>query len=402
MRKILLFLIILTLQLNSGFTQKPDNINKNGQKIPKLDMVPINYNIFYSVQVGVFFTPRTADQLLNVKNLYYTKVVNGNWRYISGIYRNKKEAIAAKKEIINKGIIDAFIVVFNKNLSSKIEEDKNIKKGYISLSNFTLDSLKEALIISKKKYEELTSSLNKEISSITLLKKKTENEINKIQSLKSQRSLYWIIIIIAFLIAIIAILLYIFIKNKLKLETEAFNIQMNITKESFAEEINQTKQALIEDNNQTKRLAMLNRVINTLPLSNGIDKAFDSKKLETQLNDILSNSDPKEMDHTLPVKLAMEISNMRLKFLSLPENTPGKKQLYEIINKLEKQFNKSNYEIVNLEGKPFEKGMKLIANFIPSNDLKPGEEIITKVIKPQVNYKGEIIQTAEVDVSIGK
>jgi hypothetical protein len=34
--------------------------------------------------------------------------------------------------------------------------------------------------------------------------------------------------------------------------------------------------------------------------------------------------------------------------------------------------------------------------------MKTGERIITKIIKPQINYKGQLVQVAEVEVSTGK
>jgi hypothetical protein len=46
--------------------------------------------------------------------------------------------------------------------------------------------------------------------------------------------------------------------------------------------------------------------------------------------------------------------------------------------------------------------MKVSAKFKPDNTLKQGEQIITRIIKPQVNYNNVIIQEAHVEVSIGK
>ena len=43
--------------------------------------------------------------------------------------------------------------------------------------------------------------------------------------------------------------------------------------------------------------------------------------------------------------------------------------------------------------------MKLSANFIEDEDLKPGERIITGISKPQINYNGRMIQSAQVTVS---
>ena len=45
--------------------------------------------------------------------------------------------------------------------------------------------------------------------------------------------------------------------------------------------------------------------------------------------------------------------------------------------------------------------MTVEARFIPDKNLKEGEEIITRVIKPQVNYKDTLIQAAQVEVAQG-
>jgi hypothetical protein len=46
--------------------------------------------------------------------------------------------------------------------------------------------------------------------------------------------------------------------------------------------------------------------------------------------------------------------------------------------------------------------MKVSAKFKPDVTLKQGEQIITRIIKPQVNYNNVIIQEAQVEVSVGQ
>jgi hypothetical protein len=52
--------------------------------------------------------------------------------------------------------------------------------------------------------------------------------------------------------------------------------------------------------------------------------------------------------------------------------------------------------------KPYDQGMKVSANFRPDESLKAGEQIITRIIKPQVNYNDIMIQAAQVEVSVGE
>lgn len=50
-------------------------------------------------------------------------------------------------------------------------------------------------------------------------------------------------------------------------------------------------------------------------------------------------------------------------------------------------------------GKPYNEGMRVVANFIPDDTLEEGKQIITGITKPQVNYNGKMIQSAEITVS---
>ena len=43
----------------------------------------------------------------------------------------------------------------------------------------------------------------------------------------------------------------------------------------------------------------------------------------------------------------------------------------------------------------------IISSSIPDENLEEGVEIITKILKPQVNYKDIMIQTAQIEVSVG-
>jgi len=46
--------------------------------------------------------------------------------------------------------------------------------------------------------------------------------------------------------------------------------------------------------------------------------------------------------------------------------------------------------------------MNAMANFIQSEDLPTGKQVITRIIKPQVNFQGKMIQAAQIEVSVGE
>jgi FtsZ-binding cell division protein ZapB len=107
-------------------------------------------------------------------------------------------------------------------------------------------------------------------------------------------------------------------------------------------------------------------------------------------------------DHSLALKLADEITLIERNISLMDTNTKGLKQLNRSIGKLKDNLAANGYEIPELLGKPYNEGMKaIITNTIQDENLEKGVELITKIIKPQVNYKDVMIQAAQIEVSVG-
>lgn len=110
---------------------------------------------------------------------------------------------------------------------------------------------------------------------------------------------------------------------------------------------------------------------------------------------------PAEADHHLPLKLADEIHRMRKRLASLPEDTKGLTPLQKSLERLEAELGEQGYEIVDHTGMSYTENLSVKARFVPSDDLGPDQKIISKVVVPQVNYKGVMIRMADIEVSIG-
>ncbi len=108
-----------------------------------------------------------------------------------------------------------------------------------------------------------------------------------------------------------------------------------------------------------------------------------------------------KIDHTLPLKVGEEIHRMRKRISNMPEDTTGLGALKNSLIRLEDEFNAHDYEIVDLMGMDFVDGITVEARFVPADDLKSGEKVITTVIKPQINYQGVLIKPAQVEVGVG-
>ena len=125
------------------------------------------------------------------------------------------------------------------------------------------------------------------------------------------------------------------------------------------------------------------------------------KLLQAEREKIGATATQPSVDHTLPLKVGEEIFRMRQRFSALPEDTKGLKPLQKSLERLEDEFNQQGYEMLNMLGLKYDEGMSVRAKFIASDTLEAGQAIITKIIKPQINFKGVSIQDAEIEVSTG-
>ncbi|MCO6501409.1 MAG: PD40 domain-containing protein [Vicingus serpentipes] len=69
--------------------------------------------VFYTIQVGVYSKPITADQLNNLTPINSERIQNGLIRYTSGVHKNLDAANTEKERIRSIGISDAFIIAYN-------------------------------------------------------------------------------------------------------------------------------------------------------------------------------------------------------------------------------------------------------------------------------------------------
>lgn len=120
--------------------------------------------------------------------------------------------------------------------------------------------------------------------------------------------------------------------------------------------------------------------------------------IERQMN-VSAAKASTETDHSLALKVADEIVRIELNLSRMDASVKGYKQLSKAVERIKNNFMANGYEIIDMLGKPYNEGMKVVANFVPDETLKEGEQIITGVTKPQINYNGKMIQSAQITVS---
>lgn len=105
------------------------------------------------------------------------------------------------------------------------------------------------------------------------------------------------------------------------------------------------------------------------------------------------------VDHSLALKVADEITRIEKNLSRMDESIKGYKPLVKAIERIKNNFKANGYEIVTYLGQPYNEGMRINTEFIIDEEIPVGTRVITAVSKPQVHYKGELIQKASVTVT---
>lgn len=106
-----------------------------------------------------------------------------------------------------------------------------------------------------------------------------------------------------------------------------------------------------------------------------------------------------ETDHTLVKALADRITFMEMTLYRMDSSIKGHRHLTKSIKQMKDNLLANGYELVDMLGKDYVEGMKVSPSFNDDDSLERGKRIITGITKPQINYKGQMIQAAQITVS---
>ena len=221
----------------------------------------------------------------------------------------------------------------------------------------------------KSKLESAAKQITKLSASLTDTDKKMGDDLSDLNKTLSDKTLYGIISILV--VTLLIILLFMFLRKSVFKQRTDLSSDLERMKKEIEEE------------------------------SIGLDNKLISL-IESQLSiEGSKESNSGEMDHSLALKVADEIVRIQKNTSRMDPNAKGLKQLVASVKRIQDNFSSNGYDIVEMLGQPYDEGMNASANFIPDEDLNENEQIITKIIKPQVNYQGVMIQAAQIEVSQG-
>jgi len=139
----------------------------------------------------------------------------------------------------------------------------------------------------------------------------------------------------------------------------------------------------------------------------------ESLKLDAQLLDIINSQlkiketetgkpENGEKDHSLVLKVADEVTRILMNLEVMDKEIKGYKQLKKYSESILDNLKAYGYEIPQLIGMNYNSGMNMVATLEFDETIESGKQIIKRIIKPQVNFEGKMIQAAKVTVAFNE
>ena len=285
------------------------------------------------------------------------------------------------------------------DLTSVITEQNNIKREFNSLKGevsvlknknakaesriSALESLNKDLSLKldslQKEYDNLANDQKADKSELSTIIGETNEKVLATEQILSSRTLWGICGIIALIVALAATV-WAFMK---KIKSGSTSID-DVRK----------AQSSLEEAQENIRKAQEKMQEETIQLDNKLIEVLSKQSVSAP-----TTTDDGEIDHSLTLKVADEIVKIEMNLSRMDESIKGYKQLSRGVQRIKDNFKANDYEIVDMLGKPYQAGMKAAVTFVTDDTLEPGQQIISRIIKPQVNYKQVMIQAAQIEVS---
>ena len=115
----------------------------------------------------------------------------------------------------------------------------------------------------------------------------------------------------------------------------------------------------------------------------------------------VDSSGPPEPDHDLPLAVSNVVNRIERNLMAMGSGVRGYKQLMRCVRDVKQGLRDHDYEMTDLLGRPYDGGMHVEAEFEPDDRLAAAERIVTRIDRPEVRYRGAMVQSASVKVGIG-
>jgi len=250
----------------------------------------------------------------------------------------------------------------NKNLTNQLNTANfRIQKidKRLSTTADSINILKNNLANTNSNLQTITDNIDVKIQQTS---DKASSGLTTLSETVSKNTLYWIIAVL--FIALLSVLLFVLLKKQLSKEKTGLSDQIKKTSDSLREE----------------QLKLDGQLI---------------KLLDTQTQLIHEES---KTDHSLAINIANQIIRIQNNLNGMDVGTPGRNQIQDSLKRMKEKFESKDYEIVEMIGKKYDKGLIAEVTPVPCEDNQEPNTII-RIIEPQVNFKGKMINPAKIRVT---
>jgi hypothetical protein len=270
---------------------------------------------------------------------------------------------------------------------------KKLERQNIEIENQSLKLQKQTVLIEglSKKLENLNTS-NKNISKLTETNRtnitsiaeelgtkiqttetNANESISKLDKDLSTNRLYWIIGTLITLL--LGAIVYWLLGKRITSNQTDVETQIKNTKKSLEEE-------------SLKLDAQLLEIINS--------------QLKIKEAELVNKPESGEKDHSLVLKVADEVTRILMNLEVMDKEIKGYKQLKKYSESILDNLKAYGYEIPQLIGMNYNSGMNMVATLEFDESVESGKQIIKRIVKPQVNFDGKMIQAAKVTVAFNE
>lgn len=254
----------------------------------------------------------------------------------------------------------------NKDINSLNTENRKLSNELV-IKQHEIDSLKSIVVLNSDNIKATADELGLQIKETNY---STSKGIEDLSSGLHSKTIWGVVAIVALaLVLVISIILVVVLHKKGQKMSDKKIAELK----RQSDELNEKILAQLSDE--------LKEILSTMA------------KTQTQSS---ASSQP---DHSLVKTLADRITFMEMTLYKMDSSVKGYKQLTKSISQMKDNLSANGYELVDMLGKDYNEGMKVTANFVEDENLDEGKQIITGIIKPQINYNGVMIQAAQITVS---
>jgi hypothetical protein len=109
-----------------------------------------------------------------------------------------------------------------------------------------------------------------------------------------------------------------------------------------------------------------------------------------------------DSSHCIAIMTGLEVARMRRRVAQVPAGEPAR-AIERSLERIERRLADQGYSVREFDGQRYVDGMTVpVSSYTVDPLLAPGDQVVSRTIRPAVTYRGVIIEPGLVEVSVGR